>query len=74
MTLSEGQTNDINDSIGEPEKSSVLISLNQEQNFVWVYIAMVPIVICMWIENDIQVYQIDISFFIKLWKIFFTKR
>lgn len=74
MALSEGQTNDINDSIGESEKSSALISLNQEQNLVWVYIAMVPIVICMWIENDIQVYQIDISFFIKLWEIFFTKR
>lgn len=33
LVLGKGPIDDVNVSIGEPEKSSVLVSLNQKENF-----------------------------------------
>ena len=54
--LDEGDTFGISGSFGAPEKNSVLILVKQEQNFAYVFITMVIIVICFsmacqWKEN-----------------------
>ena len=45
LILGEGPTYGINRSIGSSEKNLVLILLKQPQNFIWVYIIMLIIVI-----------------------------
>ena len=45
--LGEGPTYGINGSSRSPEKSLVLILITQTQNFVWVCIIMLIIVICL---------------------------
>ena len=51
LILGKGPTFGINWSFGSPEKKKVLILLKQIQNFAWVYIIMVIIVICLLIEK-----------------------
>ena len=45
--LGEGDTFGINGGLGEPKKRKVLILVKQRQNFAWVSITMVIIVICL---------------------------
>ena len=47
LILGEGPTYDINGSFGSLEKCLILILLKQTRNFVWVYIIMLIIVICL---------------------------
>ena len=52
MILGEGPTFGINGKFGSPEKKkSVLILLKRIQNFAWVYIIMVIIVVCFLMEK-----------------------
>ena len=52
--LGLGPTYGINGSFGSPEKTIVLILLKQIQNFAWVYIIMLIIVICLLVKNEIM--------------------
>ena len=47
--LGKGPTYGINGSFGSPKKKFIL--LKQTQNFVWVYIKMLIIVICLLMER-----------------------
>ena len=47
LVLSEGATDDTNDSVNVPEKSIDLFFLNQTQSFVRVFIIMVVIALYM---------------------------
>ena len=49
--LAEGDTFGINGSFGVPEKNLVLILVKQTQNFASVYIIMLIIVICLFLEK-----------------------
>ena len=51
VMLGEGPTFQFNESFDSAEKSIVLILVNHPQNFAWVRIIMVIIVICLLIEK-----------------------
>ena len=51
LILGEGRTCGINGSFGPLKKSLVLILLKETQNFVWVYIIMLMLVICLLMEK-----------------------
>ena len=52
LAIGKGPTNDINDGVGTTEKKNlVLILAKQIQNFAWVCITMVIIVICLLMQN-----------------------
>ena len=55
LVLREG---DGYESFGAPEKSLVLILAKQRQNFAWVFITMVIIVICLLKEKNLSLKQI----------------
>ena len=50
LILGEGPTCGNNESFGLPEKKFI-INFTKAQNFVWVYIIMLKIVICLLIEK-----------------------
>ena len=47
LILGEGQTYGINESFGSPEKKFSINFTKATQNFVWVYVIMLIIVICL---------------------------
>ena len=49
--LGNGPTYGINGSFGSPEKFLVLILVKQTQNFAWVCIAILIIIICLLMEK-----------------------
>ena len=51
LILDEGPTFDINGSFGTPEETFSNTFVLQKQNFAWVYITIIIIVICLWIKN-----------------------
>ena len=51
LILGDGDTFSINGSFGALEKNLVLILVKQTQNFAWVYIIMLIIVICLLMEK-----------------------
>ena len=53
IILGEGDTFGFNGSFGAPEKGLVLILVKQTQNFAWVYIIMLIIVICLVMETNL---------------------
>ena len=54
LILGEGPTFWINGSFGSPKKRLKLILLKQPQNFVWIYVVMLIIVICLLMEKKSQ--------------------
>ena len=53
IRITEEPTDDINGSVGTTEKKFDIKLLKQSQNFVWVYIKMVIIVIYLFIEKSL---------------------
>ena len=51
LVSGEGDTFGINGSFDAPEKSLVLILVKQMQNFPWVYIIILIIIICLLMEK-----------------------
>ena len=58
--LGEGPTYGINRSFGSPKKKFIL--LKQTQNFVWVYIKMLIIAICLLMERKALNLKLTIQF------------
>ena len=49
--VGEGPAYDINGCFGSPKKKFCIILIKQTQNFAWVYILMIIIVICLLLEK-----------------------